>query len=79
MYQLERLGYETLVVAGSAVFAYSFVSWAIGSVVRQRKKWRRNPYLVAVQVALAAALVHVGFEVSGLNEDYCAQRGAFVS
>ena len=66
-----RLALEALVVA--AVMAVLFLAVHACAMAAAGEAAMRNHLLLVGQVAIAAALFHVGFEVAGLNAWYCRQ------
>lgn len=63
---------EALVVAVTLTLVFFVVH--LGAMAAFGHAAMTHHGLLAAQVALAGALFHVGFEVTGLNAWYCAQR-----
>ena len=67
-----RLLLEALVVAVGMVVVFYVVHFAFMKAFRQAAMTHHG--LLALQIAIAAALFHVIFEYTGLNEWYCVNR-----
>lgn len=69
-----RLLQEACVVAAVIVVCFAAVHLVVRLVVRRKNLWTRNPSLIALQLAAAAALGHFAFEYTDMNQHYCDER-----
>ena len=67
---LPRLAIEALVIAVS----FAIVIGIVHVISMQVFDDAMNHIALVSQAALSAALLHIGFEYTGLNEWYCKQR-----
>lgn len=67
-----RLLLESVVVAIAMVVAFFLIHVPVMQLMGQQKSMQH--LMLAVQIAIAAALVHIVSEFSGMNTWYCKTR-----
>ena len=71
---VSRLLQEACVVAAVIVVCFAAVHAVVRLLVRRKRLWARTPSLLALQIAVAAAIGHVAFEYTDVNQLYCDER-----
>ena len=75
---VSRLLQEASVVAAVIVVCFAAVHAVVRFLVRRKRLWARTPSLLALQIAVAAALAHVVFEYTDMNQRYCIDRPKYL-